>query len=456
MAWMRALLRAVWHFLKSPRAILYLAIALLSASLDMREELLFKVGLGECERIDVAISILYRRYTTLYSRLESGFRKPRSHYVRLVVLAPETTPKDSADIFAIVCKKREYLAGVIRDLGALQPAVIAMDLFPQAVACGGQEDSDLQDAIRDVSATIPIVIAKRTESMEELIEHHDPELEALRKAGIGDRDLALEPHLPLQGALLKYGISRLSCDTRAVPFSWMVYDPKEVLEGGAKPEPQPALAYQTATTYDSELRTAIDAFRSRHDRAVITFLPEEAFRSIVPADIRRCIDSKDAKCLAELRDAFRGKIALIGELSDTDQHNTVLGKVSGYLLHANYAEALLDDRYASPLSPWLELLLAALSILIIVLIFDISEEWEAVPKVLRAMAGLVLAYGLILVLFVACSALHLYGGVEADFWAPLVPLPLLELIYTWRVKSRPAETHHGPTHGKGRPHRSKP
>ena len=453
---MQPLLTAVWHFLKSPRAILYLAIALFSASLDMREELLFKAGVGECEQIDVAISILYKRFTTLYTTLESGFRKPRSHYVRLVVLSPETMPKEAGDIFAIVCKKREYLAQLIRDIGVLEPSVIAIDLFPQAASCTGGEDKGLQDAIHDVSNSIPVVIANRTESLEDLIAHHDPEVEALRKAGVGDRDLALEPHLPLQGALLKYGVSRLSCDTRAVPFSWMVYDPKEVLERSGKPGPQPALAYQAATMYDSELHTAVGAFRSRHGRAVITFLPEQAFRSILPSDITRCIDSKDAKCLGELRDAFRGKIALIGELSDIDLHNSALGRVPGYLLHANYAEALLDDRYASPLSPWLEVLLAALGILIIVLIFDISEEWEAVPKVLRAMAGLVLAYGLILVLFVACSALHLYGGVEADFWAPLVPLPLLELIYTWRVKSRPAEAHPGPTHSRGRARRSKP
>jgi CHASE2 domain-containing sensor protein len=37
-----------------------------------------------------------------------------------------------------------------------------------------------------------------------------------------------------------------------------------------------------------------------------------------------------------------------------DIHSSVLGPVPGFLLQANYVEALLDDRYLEPVSRWVD------------------------------------------------------------------------------------------------------
>ena len=368
--------------------------------------------------------------------------------MRLVVLSSQTLAPEDADVLAIVCKKREYLAKLITDIGSLSPALIAIDLYPQSASC--KEDNELGNAVTDVSKTIPIVFASHAKTLEELIDHKDPDVEALKKAGFSDKNLLLDARLPLGGRWLQSAPSRLSCDTRAVPLSWNVYADKEAVLKG-KPQSMVPFAYETSSTYDVELRKIVDEFLRVHNRAVISFLPEAAFLSIKPSDILRCIQSGDLKCADDLRLKVRGKIVLIGEFSDSDQHNSVIEtkKVPGYLLQANYAEGLLDDRFSSPLAAWVELLLAVLGILVIAMIFELSEKWRALPKPLRPISGFVSAYVFIGLMFVACSAWRLYFGVEADFWAPLVPLPVVELVYSWRVTTRPEPKEEQHTHRLG-------
>jgi CHASE2 domain-containing sensor protein len=134
---------------------------------------------------------------------------------------------------------------------------------------------------------------------------------------------------------------------------------------------------------------------------------------------------------------LRGKIVLIAENSDReDQYNTVIGLVPGYLLHANYIEALLDDRYFSPTSPYVELPLAILGIFFIVVIFEVSDELKSVPVTLRPVVGFGFASVFVAAVFILCSAWRIYFGRELIFWVPLIPLPIIEAIYSWRVQAR--------------------
>jgi hypothetical protein len=49
---------------------------------------------------------------------------------------------------------------------------------------------------------------------------------------------------------------------------------------------------------------------------------------------------------------LRNKIVVVGWADPGDVHQSVVGKVPGYLLQANYIEALLDDRYFGSVRCW--------------------------------------------------------------------------------------------------------
>jgi CHASE2 domain-containing sensor protein len=351
-------------------------------------------------------------------------------------------PKD-VEVLANVCKKRQFLAKLIRGISNLHPSLISIDLYPQSTSCSGNEDQELEDAIKRVSTVSPILFAKHTEILQDLIANNDPAAEILKKSGFSDRDLLIAPHLPLEGQMLGYGISRSSCDTRAIPVSWIAYPDANAFLKHLPPQSVASFAYKASTTYDSELYKFVEEFLSHHKRMVTSFIPEEYFLSVAPKDILQCLDNVDNKhpdCLPDLQAKFRGKIALIGEVSTSDMHRSVIQyeKVPGYLLQANYVEGFLDDRYSSPLTAWVELPLSVVGILVVVLLFELSEQARRAREMFRPLLGVLLSYAFIMLLFGICSVWRMYFGIEADFWAPLVPLPLIELVYSWRVQARPA------------------
>jgi CHASE2 domain len=418
---------ALLRFLKSPRVLIYLLIAVFAVAFEMREDLLSNFGFGECDRIDTEATLLYQRYAT------TEFRKPRAHYVRLAVLSPQTVP---ADVLKNACKKREYVAILLRSLAKLDPSVIAIDFSYPPDLCEDKDDESksalLHDAIRDVSKTIPIVMVASSRSEAELIK--DPDLDQLRKGGLTSRSLIADTRTPFEGTLLTFGMGKVGCDKRRVPLFWWVYPNKEaVLNKTAAPEPhaEPSFAYETARTYDSELQKTLGNYISANRHPFISFIPADGFRQI---DLRLLDDPAHAD---DLQKTVRGKIVLVAENSEReDQYNSVIGLIPGYLLHANYTEALLDDRYFSPTSPFVELPLAILGIFFVVVIFEVSDELKSVPVALRPVIGFGFASAFVGIVFILCSAWRIYFGRELIFWVPLLPLPVIEAVYSWRVQAR--------------------
>jgi len=426
MQFLRQCWSALVEFLKSPRILIYLVIAVIAVGFELHEELASNFGFGECDRVDTAATLFYQRYTT------AEFRKPRAHYVRLAILSPETVP---ADVLASPCKKREYEASILTSLATLGPSLIAIDFAYPPDSCKGMEDEArstlLEEAIRNISGTIPIVMAASSKSERDF---KGPELRRLRAAGFTNRSLIQNPHFPFCGIQLTYGMSKIDCDTRRVPLFWWVYPNEEaVLSKSTPPEPHtaPSFSFEAASTYDSDLQNVLHNFISNNRHPFISFIPEDGFRPIDLRLLYKC-ELRD-----DLRKMLRGKIVLVGERSDKeDLHDTVIGSVPGYLLHANYIEALLDDRYFIPTSPYLELLFDILGIFFIVVIFEVVDELKSIRVLLRPVVGFVLASVFVGILFVLCTAGRTYFGRELIFWAPLLPLPFIEAVYSLRVRAR--------------------
>jgi CHASE2 domain-containing sensor protein len=453
-------LSAVTRLLKSPQAVLYLLLAIAAVILETREELLSNTHLKECSGPGPT-AMLYQRYAT------AEFRKPRTHYVRLIVLSENNVP---AEVWANACPRREYIATILRKLAALAPAAIALDFDFRRDACKDNcaMAEDLRQAVKEVSQTIPVIIAEREISVDEMSQKDAEELKA---KGFSSRDLILPLHDRFDGEWLTFGLARLACETRAAPLFWRVHGgkvaprEKSSIQPGSPADPdayecgpagaeraatvkgpdgeppgapqmephwEPTFAYQTARIYDFHLESVLRQFASQNRAAFVSFIPENDFDHIAPSTLSENAPTN------ELQSRLRGKIALIAQRSNSDVfEDTPLGETYGYVLHANYIEALLDDRYFRPINAWVELMLTILGILIILLMFELAEEFKGVAPWLRPLFGFGVALVFVAIVFVCCSAFLTYFGRELGFWTILVLVPFIELIFTYRALARP-------------------
>jgi len=104
-------------------------------------------------------------------------------------------------------------------------------------------------------------------------------------------------------------------------------------------------------------KEAVSSAMHENDFPLATFIPESAFQKIPIEDLAAGAYEAAVKLC-------RGRIIIIGgkwhtdlghgELIDT--YDTPVGKMSGMYLHANYIEALLDDRYGREVPLWIALL----------------------------------------------------------------------------------------------------
>jgi hypothetical protein len=409
----------------------YLLLALVALSLESGDELLGFIGLGECNSATLEARMLYQRFAT------AGYRKPRPHFVRLVVLSKTSVPKE---VLASPCRKREFVSTVLRRVASLSPALIVLDFSYSREVCRIGDDADgttkLQDAIRDVSQHIPIVIGADSQTEHELRMNKDQDLPSLKEKGFTSRDQILDPlKLLFDANNVSYGLYRLDCDTRRIPIFWWVYPDKAAVMNRDSRVREPTLAYSAASQYDRDLSTALRTIISKDEHPFTSFVPESKFRP-VPAMLLVCGHELRAaedwrNCTADFGkadvDSLKGgKIILIGENSEYDQHESVFDEVPGYILQANYIEALLDDRYFRPIWPLAELCLAAIGILLVVIVFELCSS---------LLAGFFACVGLVTLISAICSLLSIYTGYFLAFWMPLVLVPFLEVLYGMRVRA---------------------
>ncbi|MGH9957400.1 MAG: hypothetical protein ACREBC_09755, partial [Pyrinomonadaceae bacterium] len=79
-----------------------------------------------------------------------------------------------------------------------------------------------------------------------------------------------------------------------------------------------------------------------------------------------------------------------------DRHETVVGNLPGMVLHANYIEALLDERYFKPI-PWLDYIFGFLLFYVIELIWYHHAPWRALLWGLAVITGAFVLLSLLVV-----------------------------------------------------------
>jgi hypothetical protein len=413
------------------RWILYIFIALVAVALESGGEFLTLLGISEGDD-EIVPSMMYQRFAT------AGHRKPRPHFVRLIVMSQTYDPS----VFANKCEKREFEAALLRRAMDLSPAVIALDFWysPQPCTAGedAQKSNTLKTAISEVSNHIPIVIGLGSHTKHEFEKAKDPDLPQLEKFGFSRKDQVMDDSLNFGDDNISYGLARLELDTRGIPILWDVYANKDAVRSKSR-QRLPGLAYAAAILRDTKLPDVLAKINKADEHPFTSFIPESDFepvraidllcgRTLSPDENWRTCKAADLRNDPRFSRLKAGQIFLIAENTDEDHHKSVIGELPGYVLQANYLESLLDDRCFRRINPLVEIILTLAGVIVIVILFEkITGTFMA------------LAWGYVFVALIAglCNMLGMYFGFFIGFWIPLITIPIVEMIFIWRRKTVP-------------------
>jgi hypothetical protein len=201
----------------------------------------------------------------------------------------------------------------------------------------------------------------------------------------------------------------------------------------AKRRYEPSLPLAAAEAADPNIDEIVGTSLRKNDHPFTSFLAEAKFKPIHGMQIvcDRFLSSQEdwRNCgshpTTEL--GLRGKIVVIGEHSDADEHQSVLGTVPGVVLQANYLEALLDDRYFRPINRVVEISLLFLCFLIIEMIFDHSAP----------LIALLSSVGFVAFLWAISYVVILQWGYFLSFWLPTsiaVAANCIGVLKNWLTK----------------------
>lgn len=291
------------------------------------------------------------------------------------------------------CGRRAALATLIRRIALARPSVIVLDYSFNAHQCEVDDGptADLKAALSETSIAVPIVYGRRNSPTR-----------------------TLEPSLKFStgpNAMLQEGLIEFDPDTRRLPLNWAVLP-----DASAKNKDAwtwlPTLALRAAQSQNAQLQTkylrlarflnnAAPSTPHAGQQAVHPFLSflQTAQMTIYAAGEVLCganysrasAGTAAAPCMPSdaVRETLRGKIVVVGESGPADAHDSVIGRVPGFILQANYIEALLDERYYAPAPQWIDF---AFGLLIFIALTAAAEVENGLRMIALWAATLAAAY----------------------------------------------------------------
>lgn len=379
----------------------------------------------------------------------AGPRQPVPRYTALIEIDPD---KDRLSIDTTsLCRQRKLIATLIQIAASANAAVIVLDKYFDGSKCqvadaDKKDTNDLEYALFLLAPKVPIVSGIDATPPKE---HHRPELSpALTPTG--------------KDSLFRLAVVNLDTDTRRLPLRWKLEpgdaEIKEYTNDGW------SLALQSAERFDRDILAKNLQFKemvAQRENPYISFLREDQFTQFYAGEILCLAPEKVPKdwvpanwqdqCSkvpphaprknpGSLRDLDH-RIVIIGERAvREDIHNSAIGEVPGFYLHANYIEALLDDRVFRPVYPLVNyffgfLIFAAFEY---ILINNLHRPFWAVFKVVLLLGGTLLGLYLVATLFG-----YYLNPATVGLLAIAINLGHLAIARAERYKeSAEAESHH--------------
>ncbi len=369
-----------------PRAILVAAVFLVASVLTFGFDRWVDLGITESGGVAQATFTI----SGMYQKIVAAPRNPIPHYTAVVEIDPERDPGSIGMLD--LCGQRKMMTVLLPRIAAERPSAIAIDKYYAQKACPDDINKNLMAAMTDVNARVPVVIGRRV----------DPD------------DGFLLPSL-LSGLGLREAILNIDPDTRKLPLKWLVFPSKADKDHDTRQLWRETLALKVAQAYG---KGQLEAEHPRLAKLLnpvqhpyISFLDLDQFKPYrllagVVLCGRQVKQGEDATaCPASSNDlgVLSGKIVVIGEITDQDEKSTVVGRIPGVFLQANFIEALLDDRYYEGY-PWLNYVFG----------FLFLAGFEAILMVFRRSwikklgAIIVLLIALLILLYIVISNLRWY------------------------------------------------
>jgi len=283
------------------------------------------------------------------SLMSGGPRKPVQKFTVLVDVAARDDRYYSSLFDHVIdpCERRKALADLIDRIASASPAVIVLDAQFAYNQCrqDNEQTAFLQATIGRVSSTTPFVLGRKLDRSKHVL------IPTLAFPAVHEGLLHLDP------------------DTKKLPLKWATgMDPASAAKPSG-PTFMDTLALQAAEAYDVRLLQKYPRLRefmnekntSTGDAShpYVSFLKPEQF-TVFAAGALLCgqnyaaATKVDAASRCESDPAalrsLRGKIVVVGASDESDAYLSPVGEVYGFVLHANYIEALLDQRYFTPAS----------------------------------------------------------------------------------------------------------
>jgi len=319
-----------------------------------------------------------------YRVISNFYSPPGELQVRLVTLEQGSEP---SDIFGDerLCRQRVFVARLIQRLEQLGAKSIVVDKYFNPHTCeslpkGPQNGTD--ELLEVVSRTsVPITLGLHTTDV----------------GGLAGRSREIKTCLILADSIqfgmgscavgskcVREGAIRLNSDTRRIPIKWEVFESDREAAQNANPRVFESLSVIAALQSNPEAKAKqrlLDLLKVRdpshpftsfireipkfHARQVLCGVdfPENAGpnwdRICQTPRIETSTSAQPTGRLTneEIADEISGRIVVIGEFSEEDDHDSVIGAdVPGAVLQANYIQSLLDARYFPAVPGWVSFL----------------------------------------------------------------------------------------------------
>jgi CHASE2 domain-containing sensor protein len=396
-----------------PRAILFAGVFVVASALTFGFERWVDRGIAESGGVAQATFT----FSGLYQKIVAAPRNPIPHYTAVVEIDPDRDPGSIG--LLDLCGQRKLITALVTRIAAARPGAIVIDKYFGEKTCLDNINENLIAAMTEVNARVPVVIGRRVAP---------------------DDDYLLPSSL--SGLGLREAIVNIDPDTRKLPLKWRVFPSKADKDHDTRQVLRETLALTAAQAYE---KGQLEAEHSRLAKLLnpvkhpyISFLDLDQFKpySLLAGFVlcgRQVKQGEDATaCLAPSSDlgVMSGKIVVIGEITDQDMKSTVVGKIPGVFLQANFIEALLDDRYYEgyPLLNYVLgfLFLAGLEAILVVF----RRSWV---KKLGAIVGLMIA--MLFLLYIVIAELHLYVNPIPFLALALLVRALAANVPGWQAKA---------------------
>lgn len=317
--------------------------------------------------------------------------------------------------------KRDYLAKLLRAIDAANPAVIVLDFDLRSPTFDHSlddhddyraETEQFVRAVQDISRRTPIVLPKTIRFDE-------------------NQDYVIEPAIydryDLRSSRVGFGYIELPYDLRQVPLP-------QAVQGGVKLHSLASAAVEFDNPQVLEL-----ANTGKDTLPYGSFAEAEAFPSFSSAHVLQADPQK-------LRDELGHRIVLVGAGWSRLGHErggvidatiSPIGLVGKVYLHANYMEALLDQRTYDPINEGIVTVIEIMFALGVAIVFAMK---------IRALTKFAVFLLICLLVLIVTYIAYTNFGIFFDFLIPLVLLAghaFVEQVLEWRQLARKCAQLHG-------------